>query len=88
MLRLNIPSSYPPRWSVEVGMADEMREFVVSYEFDGGQWMTGIMAKSAEDAARRVRALRRTAVLLGSTELFTPVEVEYEGERRSLNPSD
>lgn len=65
-------------------MADEMREFVVSYEFDDGQWMTGIMAQSAEDAARRVRALRRSAVLLGSAERFTPVEVEYRGERREL----
>ena len=42
--------------------------------------------KSAEDAARRVRALRRTAVLLGSAARFTPVEVEYEDERRILSP--
>lgn len=61
-----------------------MREFVVAYEFDGGQWMTGIFANSLEDAARRVQALRRSAVLLGSAERFTPVEVEFQGERHKL----
>ena len=61
-----------------------MHEFVVSYEFDGGQWMTGIMAESLEDAARRVQGLRRSAVLLGSAERFTPIEVEYQGERHKL----
>ena len=61
-----------------------MREFIMSYEFDGGRWMVGIMAKDVEDAARRVQALRRSAVLLGSAERFTPVEVEYEGERHKL----
>jgi len=58
-----------------------MREFVLSYQFEGGNWMLGVMAESPEDAARRVQALRRSAVLLGSAERFTPVEVEYRGER-------
>jgi len=61
-----------------------MREYVLSYEFDGGSWMLGIMAESAEDAALRVQALRRSAVLLGAAERFTPTEVEYRGERRKL----
>ena len=62
----------------------ELREFVLSYEFDGGSWMLGIMAESLEDAAGRVLALRRSAILIGSAERFTPVEVEYNGERRKL----
>jgi hypothetical protein len=61
-----------------------MREYVLSYEFDGGSWMLGLMAESPEDAARRVQALRGSAVLIGSAERFTPVEVEYRGERRKL----
>jgi hypothetical protein len=65
-------------------MSEKMREYVVSYEFEDGKWMIGIMAESAEDAARRVQALRRSAVLLGSAERFTPVEVEYRGKREHL----
>jgi hypothetical protein len=63
----------------------EMREFVLSYQFEGGNWMVGIMAESPEDAARRVAAIRRSGVLIGSAERFTPVELEYRGERHTLN---
>jgi hypothetical protein len=61
-----------------------MREFVLSYDFDGGSWMVGVQAESLEDAARRVQAIRKSTVLLGSAERFTPVEVEYRGERLKL----
>ena len=62
-----------------------MREFVMSYEFDGGNWMVGIRAKSLEDAARRVQAIRRSAVLLGSSERFRPIEIEYDGEHHKFD---
>jgi hypothetical protein len=61
-----------------------MREFVLSYQFDGQNWMLGVMADSPEDAARRVQAIRKSARLIGSAQHFTPVEVEYGGERRKL----
>jgi hypothetical protein len=61
-----------------------MREFIMSYDFDGGQWMIGIMAESLQDAARRVQAIRRSAALIGSADCFTPVEVEYQGERHKF----
>ncbi len=61
-----------------------MRDFVLSYEHEGGNWMLDIKAESLEDAARRVQALRRSAVLLGSSERFLPVEVEYHGHRNQL----
>ncbi len=47
--------------------------------------MLGVLAESPEDAAGRVQALRRSAVLIGSAEGFTPVEVEYGGERQALD---
>ena len=64
-----------------------MREFVCSYEFEGGSWMLAVNAESLEDAARRVQAIRRSAVLIGSAEKFTPSEVEYRGKRTKLNTS-
>lgn len=64
-----------------------MQEYVLSYEFEGGKWMVGIHANSLEDAARRVQAIRKSAILIGSAERFTPVEVEYRGERHRLDRS-
>ena len=61
-----------------------MRELVFSYEFEGGNWMVGVYAESLEHAARRVQAIRKSAVLLGSAERFTPVEMEYDGEHHKL----
>ena len=61
-----------------------MREFVFSYEIEGGNWMLTVNAESLEDAARRVQAIRKSAVLIGSAEKFTPSEVEYRGKRTKL----
>ena len=62
-----------------------MREFVYSYEFEGGNWMLAVHAESPADAARRVQAIRKSAVLIGSAEKFTPSEVEYRGELTKLD---
>ena len=64
-----------------------MREFVVTYEFEDGNWMLALNGESLEDAARRVQAIRKSAVLIGSAEKFTPSEVEYRGKRTKLNTS-
>ena len=61
-----------------------MREFVLSYQFGNQNWMVGIAADSPEDAARRVQAIRRSGILLGFADRFTPVEVEYRDEQHEL----
>lgn len=38
----------------------EMYLFLLSYDFDGGSWSTGIWTYSAEDAAARVVAMRES----------------------------
>ena len=58
---------------------DEMREFVMSYDFGEGSWMVGFMAASPEEAEQRIEAMKRSLKLLGPASDFIPVEIEYRG---------
>lgn len=64
-----------------------MRGFVYSYEFEGGNWMLSVHGELLEDAARRVQAIRRSAVLIGPAEKFTLSEVSIEVSGTSWNAS-
>lgn len=50
-----------------------MFSYLLGYEFDGGHWSTTIWAYSAEDAAKRVAAMRETLTCDG--QIFTMIEM-------------
>lgn len=67
---------------------DEMREFVASYEFAGGNWMLGIPAASREEAEQRIEAVRQSITILGPATDFLPTEFEYRGSDGAIRSKD
>jgi hypothetical protein len=44
---------------------EHQNKYIVTFEFDGGQWDVDIWAKDWEEAERKCNALRETAKVIG-----------------------
>jgi hypothetical protein len=60
---------------------DQMREFLMSYDYDGESWMVGFAALSAGDAEKRIEARGQQRIL---SPCRSSIAARTDGPRVSL----